>query len=95
MQESKLQVGDTVLVRKVGLKGKQKLVDKWEQEPYLVKQIPNSDILVYRVQREVGKGPFCTLHCNMLLPFTVIPSEEIIGGISHKIKPKEPTRLRR
>ena len=58
-------------MRKVGLKGKQKLVDKWEQEPYVVKQIPNSDIPVYRVQREVGKVPFAhftvTCYYHLLL----------------------------
>ena len=33
---SKLEVGDRVLVRKVGIKGKHKLADKWDSEVYTV-----------------------------------------------------------
>ena len=47
--EATLDVGDRVLVRLVGLKGKQKLADKWERTPYMVVSIPNDNIPVYRV----------------------------------------------
>ncbi|PJE77579.1 hypothetical protein CI610_03495 [invertebrate metagenome] len=73
IHESRLEVGDRVLTRKVGLKGKHKLADRWDREPYLVSNIPNSDIPVYEVKLESGKGPRRSLHRNMLLPFNTIP----------------------
>ncbi|KAK3087159.1 hypothetical protein FSP39_002462 [Pinctada imbricata] len=72
VREATLAVGDKVLVRNVGLRGKNKLADKWSKEVYVVISIPNSDIPVYRVQKETG-GPTRTLHRNLLLPFTAIP----------------------
>ena len=38
--------------------GKQKLADRWEQEPYVVVHIPNSGMPVYRVRQETGKKTF-------------------------------------
>lgn len=68
-------VGDRVLIRNVGLKGKHKLADRWRQEVYLVVEQPDSEIPVYTVLREDGKGTPRTLHRNMLLPL-VLPLEE-------------------
>ena len=48
----RLQPGDRVLVRNVGLKGRQKLADIWDKYPYIVKSQPIHDIPVYEVQRE-------------------------------------------
>lgn len=73
VKETKIEVGDRVLVRNVGLKGKHKLADRWQQEPYLVIRKPNSDIPVYEVQRDSGKGPTRILHRNLLLPFNSMP----------------------
>ncbi|KAL5011209.1 hypothetical protein ScPMuIL_011709, partial [Solemya velum] len=70
VRESILEVGDRVLVRNVGLKGKQKLADKWAKDPHVVIAIPIDDIPVYEVQKELGNGPVRTVHRNMLLPFT-------------------------
>ncbi|XP_033756228.1 uncharacterized protein LOC117338972 [Pecten maximus] len=83
VRDSKLEVGDRVLVRKVGLKGKNKLADRWEQEPCVVINIPNSDIPVYKVTNEGSRGKSRTLHRNMLLPFNSIPLE---------VPPKVPVR---
>ena len=58
-------------MRNVTPKGK--LDDKWEKEPFLVIEIPNEDIPVYRLKRENGKGPVKTLHRNLLLPLNYIP----------------------
>ena len=52
VHEATLDVSDRVLVRLVGLKGKQKLADKWERTPYTVVSIPNDNITIYRVQKE-------------------------------------------
>lgn len=46
---SRLEIGDRVLVRNVGLKGKNKLADKWDSDVYVIKDIPNSDIPVFTV----------------------------------------------
>ena len=61
------------------------MVDRWEQEPYLVIHIPNSDIPVYKVKRETGKGPSRMLHRNMLLAFNHVPSisDTCINEYSH------------
>ena len=54
-RSSVLEYGDRVLVRNVGVRGKHKLTDRWEQKPYLVKDQPNPDIPVYIVQEEDSK----------------------------------------
>ena len=68
-----LAPGDRVLVRKVGLKGMQKLADRWSEEVYVVIDQPNSDIPVYRVKLEVGRSAVKTLHRNLLLPLCALP----------------------
>lgn len=65
---SGLEIGDVVLVRKVGIKGRQKLKDKWIDTPYVVIEKPNVTIPVYKVRPISAKGPTRTLHRNMLLP---------------------------
>ena len=66
---STLQVGDCVLVCNVGLKGKQKLADKWKNDIYMVTEIPYPDMPVFKVQKE-GSREEKVLHRNMLLPLT-------------------------
>ena len=63
-----LAAGDRVLVKSVGVQGKNKLGDVWEEEPHLVHSQPNKDLPVYVVKREDGTGRTRTLHRNMLLP---------------------------
>jgi len=74
--ENRLEEGDMVLVRKVGLRGRNKLADKWEHDPYVILEIPDRDVPVFKVQLETRKGPVRTLHRNMLLPFVSIPNHE-------------------
>ena len=40
VRESKLEVGDRVLIRALGLKGKVKIADDWGDMPYIVTEIP-------------------------------------------------------
>ena len=47
-RSSVLMSGDLVLVQKVGVKGKHKIGDKWEHDPYIVISQPNDDIPVYQ-----------------------------------------------
>lgn len=52
---AKLEIGNRVLVRKVGIQGKHKLPDKWESDVYTIRSISNPDIPVLRVKSESGK----------------------------------------
>ena len=76
VRESQLRPGDRVLVRNLGLKGKNKLADKWEKDVYLVVDQPNSEVPVYVVKREHGKGMRKLLHRNLLLPFMALPASK-------------------
>lgn len=62
-----LNAGDRVLIRNLGLKGKQKLADRWSANPYVVES-QFSGIPVYRLKPVDGKGPVKVLHRNHILP---------------------------
>ena len=73
VREATIDVGDYVLIRNVGLREKNKLADRWDKDPYVVIDIPDRNIPVYKVQRESGNPTVKTLHRDMLLPFSAIP----------------------
>ena len=73
VRESVVEPGDIVLVKNVGLNGKQKLADRWNKQPYVVVDQPIKDIPVFAVKREHGRGRPKLLHRNLLLPFSTIP----------------------
>ena len=73
VHDNKLVVADRVLVEKLGIKGKHKIADKWEEEPYIVLDQPIPDIPVFSVKREDDQGRRRTLHRNQLLSFTSLP----------------------
>ena len=61
-----LEIGDRVLLRNLGLKGKHKLESRWSPIPYVVLgKMPN--LPVYKVKQEDGGG-VKTLHRDHLLP---------------------------
>ncbi len=75
VRHSTLKPGDIVLVRNVGIRGKQKLADRWESKPYVIKRQPIPDIPVYEVILEHGRSrKVRTLHRNLLLPFMCVTS---------------------
>ena len=76
VRESQLLPGDRVLVRNVGLKGKNKLADKWEKDVNLVVDQPNKGIPVFVVKREHGRSTRKLLHRNLLLPFMALPASK-------------------
>ena len=78
VRKGKLEVGDRVLIQALGLKGKVKIADDWEEMSYIVTEIPIKDIPVYKVRQEDGKGRTKTLHRNQILPFTCLPSEPLL-----------------
>ena len=72
-RSSVLRPGDRVLVRNAGVRGKCKLADRWEKDPYLVIDQPNDDVPVYMVKREGSRSKTRFLHRNFLLPFMCLP----------------------
>ena len=73
-RSSVLMPGDLVLVQKVGVKGKHKIGDKWEHDPYIVISQPNDDIPVYEVRRDNSRAKKTRLlHRTLLLPFVGLP----------------------
>ena len=71
-----VEVGDRVLVRNTGVRGKCKLANRWEDLAYIVIEQPNLEIPVYRVKQEGKRPKTRTLHRNMLLPINFLPVEE-------------------
>ena len=65
-----IEVGDLVLVRNTGLKGKHKIADKWKSELYIVVEKPNDDLPVFKIRPESG-GAEKILHRNNLLPLAL------------------------
>ena len=65
-QRATIQEGDLVLVRNLSIRGKHKLADRWEENPYkVVECIPG--LPVYKVEDKDGKER--VLHRNLLLHF--------------------------
>ena len=97
IHKSVLHPGDRVFVHKVGLRGKQKLADRWEHQPYIVRCQP---ILTYpSTMSSLGNSrsrKTRTLHRNHLLPFMFIPpmKQRQLGTESdNAVEPLEDERI--
>lgn len=67
-----IQPSDLVLVRNVSIRGKKKIADRWEQEPYIVVNQPFPDQPVFDVKKNVPNARrIRRLHRNLLLPLGV------------------------
>ena len=62
-----------MLVLNVGLRGKQKLANKWEDDIHVVLEQPAEDFPVFVIRHEDGVSRKRTLHHNMLLPVNDLP----------------------
>ena len=80
-----LSVGDQVLVRKVGLVGRNKLADRWEEDLFVVLEKPNPDIPVYRVKPKDSGGRVRTLHRNLLLPVSGLATQSSKSSPSRRV----------
>ena len=60
-------------MKNVGIRGKNKLANKFEHDVFIVKDQPNIDIPVYVVEREIGPKNRRVLHRNLLLPVNFLP----------------------
>ena len=82
---SELQTGDRVLVRQLSLRGKNKLADRWNPNPYVVDE-KYQDLPVYKLTPEEGNGPGKTLHRNHLLPVGYLTSVNPVEKAQPKVK---------
>jgi len=89
--DSTLDVGDRVLVRNVKLRGKHKLANRWEDDVYVVLR-KAGELPVYTVKPEGKDRPVRTLHRDLLLPFSFIPTATTTEGNSKKPQTKQKTR---
>ena len=76
---STVHVGDRVLVRNVGIRGKSKLANRWEDVPYTVVDQPDPNIPVFKVLQDGKRSLTRTLHRNLLLPINFLPLPETDG----------------
>ena len=88
-RSSVLRPGDRVLVKNAGVRGKCKLADRWEKDPYIVIDQPNDDIPVYKVRREGKRSKTRFLHRNFLLPFMCLPYHDEDKEVEELIPPQE------
>jgi len=79
------ECGDLVLVRKVGLKGKHKLADRWEEEIYVVTQ-KDPELPFYVVKKEGKIGKERTIHRNHVMPVTWPVIKEFALPVTRKNK---------
>ncbi|KAJ8348558.1 hypothetical protein SKAU_G00271470 [Synaphobranchus kaupii] len=91
-----LDIGDRVLLRNLGLKGKHKLESRWSPIPYVVLgKMPN--LPVYKVKPEDGRGGVKTLHRDHLLPigqFVRMPIVETEANSHVKPRTRAETQKR-
>lgn len=91
-----IEIGDQVLIRRTGIKGRHKLADRWLDQPHIVVAKPNPEIPVFRV-RELDGGAEKTLHRNLILPlrtFGTPPSKVEIPRNNPSSPARDQRRLR-
>ncbi|KAK7909563.1 hypothetical protein WMY93_014247 [Mugilogobius chulae] len=87
-----LEVGDRVLLKNWGLKGKHKLETRWSPVPYqVIGKMPN--LPVYKLKKESGSGGVKTIHRDHILPIgqavrLPIPEDDKCCPVRQKPKTK-------
>lgn len=85
-----LEIGDRVLLKNWGLKGKHKLQTRWSPIPYqVVGKMPN--LPVYQLKKENGSGRLKTIHRDHILPIgqhVKLPIPEESNNCCDRQKPK-------
>ncbi len=87
-----MRVGDRVLVRNVGLQGRQKLANRWTDDVYVVVEQPNPEIPVYVVKREGRSQATRTLHRSLLLPVNFLPLPKELQKYVYQRNPASKTQ---
>ena len=94
-------IGDKVLVKNVGIRGKHKLADLWEPDVYIVVDRPDESLPVYSIRKEGVRSKCRTVHRNLLLPLPASvdsdSKEEIVEKVetvgSHSSSNSEQVRV--
>lgn len=90
VRESVLDVGDHVLIKNVGIRGKHKIADRWSQTVFkMVKHIEDSP--VYVVAPLTSDSPERTLHRDLLLPCGFL-SPSVQDEVTLEPKRKTPAK---
>jgi hypothetical protein len=55
VRNSVLKQGDRVLLKNIHIRGKQKLANRWNREPYVIDSQPDNTIPVYVIRPEYEK----------------------------------------
>ena len=71
-----VEIGDRVLLRNVGLKGRQKLANRWQETVFVVLGKVEGTECVFQVKQEDGVGRVKVVHRNMMLPLGVREMEQ-------------------
>ena len=66
-----MEPGDLVLVRQKAFKGKHKISDRWENNPYYVIEYVGRHLLVYKVQLIGQATKIRILHRHLLFPLSM------------------------
>lgn len=86
-----LKLGDRVLLQNLGLKGKQKLADRWSANVYVVES-QLADLPVYRLKPVEGLRSMKVMHHNHILPL----GQEVRLNADADLRPApSPRALRR
>lgn len=89
-----LDIGDRVLLRNLGLRGKHKLEGQWNPAPYVVVgKMPN--LPVFKIKREDGTPGTKTIHRDHLLPIgqhVRVPSTDQVEDSPARPKTRAVTR---
>ena len=96
-----IEIGDRVLLRNLGLRGKHKLESKWNPAPYVVMgKMPN--LPVFKIRREDGTPGTKTIHRDHLLPIGQLvripppnqdedpPARPKTRAVTHRHRQREP-----
>ena len=69
--------GYQVLFWRLGLQGKNKLDDRWEEEAFVITSQPNTSIPVFTIRQIDGNSHCQTVHCNLSLPVRYVLLQSI------------------
>ena len=89
-----LRPGDIVLLRKTASTGREKLADKWIDEPHVVIDQPDPEVPVFRVKPVSARGRERILHRNLLLPISSCEDDEPdpVPPNSRQLTPSKPQK---
>lgn len=77
VREATLDKGNRVFIRQMAFKGSHHISGRCEKDPYVVIDIPNTRIPLYKVRKESDSSDVKVLYRNRLLPFQLFLENDI------------------